>query len=55
MARLIGSTPFHGLRFEDQRFECGDKLGYLEAIVALASTRDDLQPGFREMLRRYVG
>jgi UTP--glucose-1-phosphate uridylyltransferase len=55
MARLIGSTPFHGLRFEGQRFDCGDKLGYLEAIVALASTRDDLQPGFGEMLRRYVG
>ena len=55
MARLIGSTPFHGLRFEGQRFDCGDKLGYLEAIVALASTRDDLQPGFREMLRRSVG
>jgi UTP--glucose-1-phosphate uridylyltransferase len=53
MARLIGRTPFHGLRFEGRRFDCGDKLGYLEAIVALASERDDLQPGFGEMLRRY--
>jgi UTP--glucose-1-phosphate uridylyltransferase len=54
MAALIGKQPFHGYRFEGRRFDCGDKLGYLEAIVALASARDDLQPGFSEMLARYV-
>jgi UTP--glucose-1-phosphate uridylyltransferase len=54
MARLIGGQPFHGFRFEGQRFDCGDKLGYLEAIVAFASRRRDLQPGFTEMLARYV-
>ena len=54
MARLIGRQPFHGYRFAGQRFDCGDKLGYLEAIVALASRREDLQPGFSEMLARYV-
>lgn len=55
LARLIGTTPFHGLRFEGRRFDCGDKLGYLEAIVATASEREDLAPGFREMLRNYCG
>jgi UTP--glucose-1-phosphate uridylyltransferase len=54
MAALIGRQPFHGYRFEGRRFDCGDKLGYLEAIVALASARDDLQPAFSEMLARYV-
>ena len=54
MAALIGRQPFHGYRFVGQRFDCGDKLGYLEAIVAMASRRADLQPGFREMLARYV-
>ena len=34
MAALIGRQPFHGYRFEGRRFDCGDKLGYLEAIVA---------------------
>ena len=53
MAALIGRQPFHGYRFEGQRFDCGDKLGYLEAIVAMASKRADLQPGFAEMLARY--
>ena len=51
---LIGAQPFHGYRFAGRRFDCGDKLGYLEAVVALAAGRDDLQPGFTEMLRRYV-
>ena len=31
------------------RFDCGDKLGYLEAIVAVALHRDD-QPGARRAL-----
>ncbi len=54
MAALIGRQPFHGYRFEGRRFDCGDKLGYLEAVVAMASRRADLQPGFREMLARYA-
>ncbi|HEY1299056.1 MAG TPA: UTP--glucose-1-phosphate uridylyltransferase GalU, partial [Stellaceae bacterium] len=36
LARLIDDgQPFHGLRFEGRRFDCGDKLGYLEANLAL--------------------
>jgi UTP--glucose-1-phosphate uridylyltransferase len=54
MAALIGRQPFHGYRFEGRRFDCGDKLGYLEAIVAMATKRTDLQPGFAEMLARYT-
>ena len=55
MAELIGTTPFHGLRFEGRRFDCGDKLGYLEAIVAMAMARPELQAGMREILGRYAG
>ena len=54
MARLIGRQPFHGLRFEGRRFDCGDKQGYLEAIVALALDRPDLRDGFRATLQRYL-
>jgi UTP--glucose-1-phosphate uridylyltransferase len=53
MARLLGRQPFHGLRFEGRRFDCGDKLGYLEAIVALALDRADLGPAFRAILERH--
>jgi UTP--glucose-1-phosphate uridylyltransferase len=52
MARLIDRQPFHGLAFQGQRFDCGDKLGFLEANVAFALARDDLGPGTRDMLKR---
>jgi UTP--glucose-1-phosphate uridylyltransferase len=53
MARMIGRAPFHGLRFVGRRFDCGAKLGYLEAMVACGLEREDLRAGVREMLRRY--
>jgi UTP--glucose-1-phosphate uridylyltransferase len=53
MAAMIGSVPFHGLRFEGDRFDCGDKLGYLEAIVALACRRPELALGMKAILHRY--
>jgi UTP--glucose-1-phosphate uridylyltransferase len=36
MAKLIGAQPFHGLRFEGTRYDCGDKIGFLEANIAFA-------------------
>jgi len=54
MAKMIGSAPFHGLRFEGERFDCGDKIGFLEANLAFALDRDDLHDQTRELLKRYV-
>ena len=53
MARMIGRTPFHGLRFEGRRFDCGARLGYLEAIVACALEREDLRSDIRDILERH--
>ena len=53
MAKMIGRAPFHGLRFAGRRFDCGGKLGYLEAMVACALERAELRDGVREILRRY--
>ena len=36
MAQMIGHGPFHGLKFEGRRFDCGDKIGFLEAQIAFA-------------------
>ena len=55
MARAIGLMPFNGVRFRGRRFDCGSKLGYLEANVAFALDRDDLGDGLREILTHYVG
>lgn len=51
MARLIGRQPFHGYRFEGERFDCGDKLGFLKATVSLALDRPELHDDFRNFLR----
>ena len=54
MAHLIGRQPFHGLRFEGRRFDCGDKLGFLEANIAYALERDELSADLRRLLRAYA-
>jgi UTP--glucose-1-phosphate uridylyltransferase len=54
MARLIGRQPFHGLRYEGRRFDCGDKIGYLEAQIAFSLKRDDLGPAVRTFLKKYM-
>ncbi len=43
MAKLIGKQPFHGIRYQGTRFDCGDRSGYVKAILATALDRPDLQ------------
>jgi UTP--glucose-1-phosphate uridylyltransferase len=52
MAKTIGLIPFHGIRFEGRRFDCGSKVGYLEANLAYALNRDDLRDRVITMLER---
>jgi len=47
MAQLIGRQPFHGFTFDGQRYDCGDKAGYIEANLAIALARDDIGPVVR--------
>ncbi len=54
MAKLIGNQPFHGLRYEGIRFDCGDKAGFLEAQIAFALARPDLADAVRAFLHKYV-
>jgi len=48
MAKLIGTQPFHGYRFDGTRYDCGDKVGFLTANLAFALRRPDLAPRVRE-------
>ncbi len=54
MAKLIGEQPFHGVRYEGRRFDCGDKIGYLEAQIAFALKRPDLADAVHAFLKNYV-
>ena len=51
MAQLIGRQPFHGYTFDGERYDCGDKAGYIQANLALALARDDIGPAIREFAR----
>jgi UTP--glucose-1-phosphate uridylyltransferase len=54
LVKLIGGLrPFHGLRFAGQRFDCGDKVGFLQANIAFALAREDMAPELRKILAGY--
>ena len=53
LAKTIDTISFHGMRFEGRRFDCGSKLGFLEAQIAHALARDDLNHGTRNILKKY--
>jgi UTP--glucose-1-phosphate uridylyltransferase len=54
LVRLIGGErPFHGLRFAGRRFDCGDKLGWLEANLAFAMARPEMAPALRRFIAEY--
>ncbi|WP_314373143.1 UTP--glucose-1-phosphate uridylyltransferase GalU [Sphingomonas paucimobilis] len=51
MAKLIGKQPFHGFTFDGQRYDCGDKAGWLTANLALGVAREDIGPAVREFAK----
>ncbi|MSO68937.1 MAG: UTP--glucose-1-phosphate uridylyltransferase [Alphaproteobacteria bacterium] len=55
LARLLGATPFHGLRFKGQRFDCGSKAGFLKATIAYAMQRPDLREELTAFFRDIRG
>jgi UTP--glucose-1-phosphate uridylyltransferase len=50
MARLIGSQPFHALKVDAVRYDCGDKAGFVIANLAMALERDEVAPKIREFI-----
>ena len=51
LAKRIGQAPFHGALFSGERFDCGSKLGFLQANIQFALSRDDLAPDFSTWLK----
>ncbi|OYX31298.1 MAG: UTP--glucose-1-phosphate uridylyltransferase [Caulobacterales bacterium 32-69-10] len=50
MARLMKTQAFHALEYEGTTYDCGDKIGWLRANVALALKRPDLKDAARAAL-----
>lgn len=51
MARLIGDTPFHALRYAGRRYDCGNRLGFLEANLALGLSHPEIGADVRRMTK----
>ena len=55
LAKQIGKAPFDGLRFSGERFDCGSKLGFLQANVAFALQKDEMADDLRNWLGTRLG
>ncbi len=52
-ALIADGQEFHGFRAAGRRFDCGDKLGFLEANIALGLEHPELGDGLRRVLKDY--
>ncbi len=55
MAKMIGDQAFHAVTFDGKRYDCGNKLGFVEATLALALERDDMGADVRAMATKLLG
>ncbi|MCE7887175.1 MAG: UTP--glucose-1-phosphate uridylyltransferase [Alphaproteobacteria bacterium PRO2] len=54
MAKLIGKQPFHGLRFEGQHYDCGSRLGFIEANIAYMINDKGIGAQVRKIVQAYA-
>jgi UTP--glucose-1-phosphate uridylyltransferase len=54
LAKMIGGKPFHAMRYTGGRYDCGNRLGFLEANVAVALGRADTAGETRALVERLL-
>ena len=54
IARLLEYEPVLAYAFEGARYDCGSKIGYLEATLAYALKHPETGAAFKELLQRYA-
>ncbi len=54
IARLLGKEPVYFYDFVGKRYDCGDKLGYLTAIIDVALSRDEFKEGLLNHIKSIV-
>jgi UTP--glucose-1-phosphate uridylyltransferase len=55
IAALLADEPVHAYRFEGKRYDCGSKLGYLEATVEYGLRHPELGEQFASYLKGFLG
>jgi UTP--glucose-1-phosphate uridylyltransferase len=51
MARLLGRVPFHAVTTTCARYDCGDKVGFLQANLAVGLERPDIAPALKDIIK----
>jgi UTP--glucose-1-phosphate uridylyltransferase len=54
MEELLATQHFTGVRFDGKRYDCGHKLGFIEANIAFALDRADMRADVMALLERYL-
>lgn len=54
MAKMIGVQAFNAVTFSGKRYDCGSKLGFVEATLALAMERPDMGENVRAIAERLL-
>ena len=52
--RTINNVPFHGLRFEGRRYDCGTHLGFVEANLAFGLAHPALGNSLRPLVQKLL-
>lgn len=52
IARLLNDESMHAWEFEGIRYDCGSKLGYLQATIAYALKHPEIEVNFRDYLKK---
>ncbi len=54
MATLIGRQPFHGLRFDGDHYDCGSRVGFIEANIAFMLNDNGIGTQVQKIVERYA-
>ena len=54
IAKLLEYEPVLAHAFDGTRYDCGSKIGYLEATLAFGLTHPETGAAFKELIRRYA-
>jgi UTP--glucose-1-phosphate uridylyltransferase len=54
IAKTIGVLPVNGFRYSGRRFDCGSKVGFLQANLAYALARDDMKDRVQKMISEFI-
>ncbi|CAG0909445.1 unnamed protein product [Cyprideis torosa] len=53
MAKLIGNQPFHGLKFKGNHYDCGSRLGFIEANIGYGLADEEIGDQVKQIIKDY--